>query len=68
MSKADEIEDKEIDDFLKFIKVASEQCKEKGKQYEFICPLCGGNAEGIKSSYNGHLWANCNSCGMNVIE
>lgn len=65
---ADEIEDKEIEDFLKFLKVASEQCKEKGKMYEFECQLCKGKAKAIKNWYNGHLWAKCSSCDMNVIQ
>lgn len=68
MSKADEIEDKEIEDFLKFFKVANDTIKEKGKEYEFICPLCGAKAKGIKSNYNGHLWAKCEQCDMNIIE
>lgn len=68
MSEADKIEDKEIEESLKFIKVASETCKEKGKQYEFACPLCNGKAEGIRNTYNGHLWAKCSNCDMNVIQ
>lgn len=68
MSKADEIEDEEIKDFFKFLKVANETCKEKGKQYEFKCPLCGGKASGIRNTYNGHLWAKCNGCDMNLIQ
>lgn len=63
-----EIEDKEIEDFLKFMTVASDTCKERGKRYGFNCPLCEGEAGAIKSSYNGHLWAKCNKCGMTVIQ
>lgn len=48
MSKADEIEDKEIEEFLNFMKVASDICKEKGKIYEFKCPICKGKAQAIK--------------------
>lgn len=59
MSKTDEIEDNEVQDFLKFLQVANDTCKEKGKIYEFECPLCHGMAEGTKSNYNGHLWAKC---------
>ena len=40
MSKADKIEDKEIEEFLKFMKAASDVCTEKGKMYEFEFPLC----------------------------
>lgn len=61
-------EDKEIKDFLEFIKVASDTCKEKGKHYEFICPICGKKAEGIRNTYNGHLWAKCKNCDMSVIQ
>lgn len=68
MSKADEIEDKEIEDFLKFLEVASKACEKKGKQYEFECPLCKGTAQGFKNTYNGHLWAKCEKCDMNIIE
>ena len=62
------IEYKEIDDFLKFVKTASNACKEKGKQYEFTCPLCGKKANAIRDSYNGHLWAKCDNCDMQVIQ
>ena len=68
MSKADEIKDEEIKDFLKFLKVADDTVKEKGKEYEFECPICKGKARGIKSTYNGHLWAKCEKCDMNIIE
>lgn len=65
---ADEIEDKEIEDFLKFLKVASDIAKEKGKEYEFECPLCKGKANAFRNTYNGHLWAKCEKCEINVIE
>ena len=48
MSKKDEIEDKEIQDFLKFMKVADSEVKEKGKIYKFTCPLCGRKSRGNK--------------------
>lgn len=68
MSKEDEIKDKEIEDFLKFLKVANETCKKKGKHYEFTCPLCNGKVKAIKNTYNGHLWAKCEGCDMSVIQ
>ena len=68
MSKADEIEDKEIEEFLNFVKVANDVCKEKGKMYEFECPTCKEKANAIKNTYNGHLWAKCDSCDMSVIQ
>ncbi len=64
----EEIDDKEIEDFLKFLKVANETIKEKGKMYEFECPLCGDKAEGIKNTYNGHLFAKCKNCNMQIME
>lgn len=68
MSKADEIEDKEIEEFLNFMKVASDICKERGKIYEFECPICKGKAQAIKNDCNGHLWAKCYGCDMYVIQ
>lgn len=41
MSEEDKIKDKEIEEFLRFLKVADDTCKEKGKHYEFVCPICG---------------------------
>ena len=64
----EEIEDKEIQDFLKFMTVADNEIKERGKIYKFTCPLCNGEAEGIKNTYNGDLWAKCEKCEMNVIQ
>ena len=64
----EEIEDKEIQDFLKFMEIASKTCEEKGKQYDFTCPICGGKAQAIKNTYNGHLWAKCEKCEMNAIQ
>ena len=64
----DEIEDTEIEDFLKYLKVTSEIVKEKGKQYKFKCPLCGGKATSIRNTYNGHLWSKCEKCDMQVIQ
>lgn len=43
-------------------------CKEKGKMYEFECPTCKEKANAIKNTYNGHLWAKCDSCDMSVIQ
>lgn len=62
------MEDKEIQDFLKFLKIANETCKEKGKHYEFTCPICGCKAIAIKNTYNGHLRAKCEGCNMLIIQ
>ena len=61
-------EEKDIQEFLQYLKVADEMCKEKGKVYEFECPICKGKAKSIKNSYNGHLWSKCEKCDMNVME
>lgn len=63
-----EIEDTEIEDFLRYLKVASEVAKEKGKYYKFKCPLCGGEAISIRNDYNGHLWSKCEKCDMQIIQ
>ena len=68
LSKHLDLSDKEIEDFLKFLEVANNTCKEKGKHYEFICRLCGNKAQRIRNTYNGHLWAKCSNCDMNVIQ
>lgn len=65
---SDKIEDKEIEEFLKYLEVANEVAKEKGKEYEFECPICKGKAIAIKNTYNGHLWSKCEKCDMTVIQ
>lgn len=62
------LEDKEIKDTINFIKVANDVCKEKGKMYEFQCPICNGQAKAIKSDYNGHLHAKCEECDLTIME
>ena len=62
------MEDKEVDDFLKFVNIANDVCKEKGKLYEFICPECNGKAIAIRDEFNGHLYAKCEGCDMSVIQ
>lgn len=62
------IEDREIEEFMQFLQVASDTCKEKGKEYEFECPICGEKARATKNNYNGHLWAKCNKCNIQIIE
>jgi len=65
---ADEIEDKEIEEFLNFMQVANDSCKERGKIYEFECPICKGKAKVSKASVNGHIHARCEKCDMKVIQ
>lgn len=57
-----------IDEFLKFLEVANNVCMEKGKIYEFECPICKEIAKAIKSNYNGHLHAECKKCEMIIQE
>ena len=53
-----------------FTVAAYEACddKERDKNYEFVCPLCGGRAVAWKSPYNGHHHAYCKDCGMSMSE
>lgn len=53
---------------IDFFKIASEVCKEKGKVYEFECPICKNKASAIRSTLNGHLHAKCDKCDIWVME
>ena len=68
MSNMNKEEEKDIKDFLDFLKYANDVCKEKGKIYEFECPICKGTAKAVKSSYNGHLHAECKECDLIIQE
>lgn len=63
-----ENEDKDIQEFFEYLNVVNKVCKEKGKLYEFECPICKGKAKAIKSSYNGHLWSECKKCNMIIAQ
>ena len=41
---------------------------ERDKKKRFSCPLCGGEAEWARSSYNKHLFAVCRKCGLRLME
>jgi len=58
----------EDDKIFEFIKMADDITIEKGKEYEFECPICKGKGTAIKNSYNGHLYAKCEKCNMTIIE
>ena len=60
--------DKDVEDDLKFIAIAYDICKERGKLYDFQCPICKERASAIKNDYNGHLWAKCETCNISIIE
>lgn len=51
-----------------FMKVAQDVIKEVEKQYEFTCPLCGGDAIGGKASINNHIHAKCNKCNFSIMQ
>lgn len=52
---------------LKFRQMAGMGLK-KGEAKEFDCPLCGGKAKASRSVTNGHLWAKCENCGVDLIQ
>lgn len=58
---------KDIAQALIFLNKASQNL-ENGKCKEFKCPLCSGKATARRSSHNGHLWAECQSCGEKISE
>ncbi len=39
-----------------------------GERVEFTCPVCGGKAAAVRSTYNGHIHAHCSKCGHGVME
>lgn len=39
-----------------------------GVPYTAKCPLCDGTITAERSSYNGHLHASCDKCGMILVE
>lgn len=45
-----------------------QQDMERGKRYEWECPLCGGIVSGVRAEYNGHLHAGCDRCGVRIME
>lgn len=40
----------------------------KGESKEFTCPVCGGKAHAERVKLNGHLHANCEKCGLRVMQ
>lgn len=41
---------------------------EWGSVMHWECPLCNGEVEGKKSSYNGHKHCKCNKCNFIFME
>lgn len=62
------MDEEELNRTMQFIVAALEICEEPEKDYQFVCPLCGGEAHVSKASYNGHHRAYCMECKMNFIE
>lgn len=48
--------------------VSKHVSEKRGELVEFTCPLCGGKAWVSRSTYNGHIWSKCESCGMSSME
>jgi len=61
-------DDKALEILFKFISIANEVIVDRGKAYNFECPVCGGNAMGIKAETNGHLHAICEGCGIKIMQ
>ena len=55
-----------MENLFKFLE-AEQEAEEKGEK-EFICPLCGGKAWWMRSSYNGHKHSGCANCGFRIDE
>ena len=61
--------DKYIEKYLKFMKAATHACVEiREKVFAFKCPICGKEAHASRSTYNGHMHASCDSCGLRLME
>lgn len=59
----EEINFKEL---VNFLHIAVEGL-EWGEHKAFVCPICGGKAESVRATRNGHPHAICHNCGMNVM-
>lgn len=59
-----------LNKILKFILAAAGLKKKlkRGESLTFECPVCGSKAEIYKSNFNGHIRAECESCGMYLQE
>lgn len=56
-----------IEDMVSFMVAASDAAKDRGKVYEFTCPLCGRTAKSARAKSNGHLHAVC-ECGIQFMS
>lgn len=62
------MDEEEIKRTMQFVVAAISACKEPNVNYQFTCPLCGGEAHVIMSGYNGAHIAQCFGCDMNFME
>ena len=56
-----------IEEMMSFMVAASDAVKDRGKVYEFTCPLCGRTAKAARAKSNGHLHAVC-ECGIQFMS
>lgn len=57
-----------MENMLNFIVAAADALTGGANSADFKCPVCGGKAHVIRSEYNGHNHARCNTCGFRVME
>ena len=62
------LEKADIENAFKLLSIGSATAVEYNKEYEFECPICGGIAKVIKTSYNGHLRIVCTKCKNSIIQ
>lgn len=68
MTKHEEMKTK-MKGFVAFMNAAGEACGNiRGKDFDFVCPLCSGAASAYRDTSNGHIGAACSGCGINVIQ
>jgi transcription elongation factor Elf1 len=51
-----------------FYIAAKNICKKRGIKYNFICPLCGGQAHVKKLKKNASIHAKCENCKVDYKE
>lgn len=58
------------DSLMDFIEAAFQSVDRmpRGTVCSFECPECKGQAQAVKSEYNGHIWAECHTCGLKLME
>ena len=55
-----------MNDIFKYLQ-AQQEAEKKG-EHEFVCPICGGKARWLRSTYNNHLHSSCEKCKFRVME